>query len=86
MTRLSEGSKNALCGLSATADMTCADIIGRAHTAYFNDDNLGSLLIHLRGIRSSFSRLSVAIACVDNIIDELEGRKPVVPVDEQRAA
>lgn len=77
-----------LCTLTVAASGSGADIIGAAHTLYhcFAQLQTESKLYELRRIREQFARLRDAMPIVDDLIDELEGRKPPVKIDEQVAA
>lgn len=82
------GTMDRLCKLTVAASNSGADIIGAAHALYNGIHYLpaGTQLFELKRIKAEFAALQNAMPIVQDLIDELEGRKPPVKVDEQAAA
>lgn len=81
-------SKEKLCTLSVMGHVAGVDIIGSSHAAYYMSGNVEdeTVLHQLRKFRDGLAKLRELSPIVDELIDELEGRKPPVKVDEQVAA
>jgi hypothetical protein len=87
MKDLSRKSLDTICNISVAASIHCTEMIGAGHAAHFMAGKVSPevLLYQLYKIRESFAKVGAAMANIDAVIDEVEGREPVV-VDEQDAA
>lgn len=82
-------SKDKLCTVNVVAGISGTDLIGSSHAAnYMNGAGVhsGTMLHQLQHMKQALDKLRELIPLVDDLIDECEGRKPPVKVDEQVAA
>ena len=88
MTPVSDITFDRLCAITVAAATAGSEMNGTAHAAYYmvNNTDPWHVIHQLRNFKEAFGKLVLIMPLVDDVLDELEGRKPVVKVDEQEAA
>lgn len=88
MTNLSTKSSEALCNLVVVSKDSCAEIIAEAGIAFYLPDSAPASIVlsRIHKLKEHYSKLHRAMIRLDDVIDELNGRKPPARHDEQVAA